>query len=327
MSHTNKIIQLSAKAFLLSIGLTLVACGGGGGSSNSIPAAAVNYTGLTDEAVIASDADAIALTQAFITANQENVGGLLTGATTTSTQQPLDSNAKNFLIKQLKQQALDSLNNKNSIATGAGAIEVGNCVGSVGGITNDGSVTETVFTNTNTEGSGKLTYNNLCRYDAVNNFYTIINGDVYYTGKGDLQAGIIDSIVLNLPSLTVYFQDITTGYDFTETISEYISFTFTYNGDGSLNTLTLRIYSDIDVAGTVYRFEAIVVSGSSSSATIKFYHPTLGSITYVDSFIYSCIGDAYMPSGGSFQIITSTPTTYTITPTGACDNTYTVTSI
>ncbi len=54
MSHTNKTIQLSAKAFLLSIGLTLAACGGGGGDS-AYPN--IQYTGTITQATI-TDANA-----------------------------------------------------------------------------------------------------------------------------------------------------------------------------------------------------------------------------------------------------------------------------
>ena len=322
MSHTNKTVRLSAKMFLLSIGLTLVACGGGGGGGNNIPPAAVKYTGPTSEASVTA-ATAEEITKAYIEANQENVGGLATGATTSQDQSPLDKRSKNILIEQLKQQVISSLNNKSSIVSGVGVVASGNCtINNVDGITNDGSITGTTYTDTNTEGSGKLSFNSVCLFDATENTYAILNGDIYYSARGNLQAGITDSIILNIPRLTVFFKDITTGNSFSETISEYISFIYEYDTNGNLIKLTLTMYSDIDVAGTVYRFEVIVVSGSLPSTTVKFYHPTYGSVTFVDALTNSgACGN--LPDGGDFLILTST-NTYTITPSGTCDNNYTV---
>lgn len=321
MSHSNKSIQIIAKSFLLSLGLTLVACGGGGSST---PAAVVGYTGNTSQATI-DLAQAEDISNAFFSSNQKNVGGVVAVANIRSTQ-TLDSNSKNTLIEKLKQDALASININSSLVSGAtsSATVNGNCAAN--GITSvgDGSSATATTSFSNSEINSTITYNNLCIYEAATGAYLVLNGiiDASIIGTNLLSqsnptTAVINQIIFSAQNLSVKYTDASDN-TFTVTMTEKYIFSLTYNQDGSLATIDITRYTDFDFNGKVYRFEVEITNNITK---LKFYHPTYGWVEYVSTLTNGC-GDG--SADGGTLVITGVNASYTVTPSGSCDGTYTV---
>lgn len=322
MSYTNKTIRLLAKSFLLSIGLTLVACGGGGGNSGGgIPSATVSYSGNTNQADI-DETSAQDIANTYMAANQENLGGMITGVQVTTPQNTFTEAQKKSLIDKLKQHALATVNQDLAV-TGIGAILTGDCAYYDANLSN-GSVTSSILSQSPTKVVTKISYNNVCLYnfDLNNPSYLKLTGDVYSTVTGDLQAGIINTLDLYIPTLTGNFVDVSTGDTYVEIFSEQITFIFEdYDVNGFPTKITIIDKSDINSTGTVYRFEVETVTINNITITkLKFYHPAHGWIEYIDNLTYGTCGD--LPDGGTLTIIGANATAV-IEPTGDC-STYTV---
>ena len=159
MSYSYKYYQITTKSLLLSLVLSLVACGGGGGSSDSSSdAQVVSYSGNTSQATVDST-QAEEIAKSLINSNQKNVGGVVAGANISSTP-TLSSNSKNTVVEQIKQDAIASLNNGNGLVSGisGSATRIGNC--SANGITstNDGASAALITNFTDTEIKSTITY-------------------------------------------------------------------------------------------------------------------------------------------------------------------------
>ena len=137
MSHTNKTIQLSAKAFLLSIGLTLAACGGGGGDS-AYPN--IQYTGTITQATItdanASDFPVVMLEGSSSSSDANSFGVAIDSNATQSAQHTA---MLNILAEQIKNNVLNrQQNSDNNLVSAAAQTTAGTCP------TNPGSMTFTI---------------------------------------------------------------------------------------------------------------------------------------------------------------------------------------
>ena len=329
MFITNNTIRHSAKYFLLSLGLTLVACGGGGGGSSD--SASVSYSGNTSPATIDDATQAEEIATALFQSSEKNVGGEIASAATISSNQTLDDSSKNTLVEKLKQDALSSLsyaqNNNQVLAASGQALQSGDCVAN--GVTevSDGSATTSLTSFSSTSLKSKTTYSNLCVYKAETGAYLILNGSVDITISGaNLLASdgaVINEISMNVPSLSVKHTS-ATGASFTITISESYLFAFTYDDAGNITRTDFSNYTNISSGELVYRFETtvVLVTGGSTTVTFKFYHPTHGVVEYILSgMTFNC--DDGSADAGTLTIIGVTKT-YIISPTGACDGTYTV---
>ena len=304
MSHKNKYIQLLAKSFLLSIGLTLAACGGGGGGGgdDGIPNATVKYSGNTQPATV-DVTTAENIVNAFVTASQENLGGMITGAQITTVQNTFTETQKKLLIEKLKQHALSNVN-QNLVVTGIGAFLTGDCAFYDANLSN-GTVTSSILSQSPSKVVVKISYNNVCLYNNLNPnnpSYLQLTGDVYSTTTGNLQAGIINTLDLYIPTLTGKFVDISTSQTYVEVFSEQITFIYEDYVNGLPSKITIIDKSDIDSTGTVYRFEVETITINNSTITkLKFYHPDYGWVGYIDNLTYGSCGS--LPDGGSITII------------------------
>ena len=322
MLHTNKSIPLIAKSFLLSLGLTLVACGGGGSST---PASVVSYSGNTEQATI-DLTQAEEISGAFFSSSQKNVGGIVAGANISSAQ-TLDSNSKNTLIEKLKQDALASININSSLVSGAtaSATVTGNCVANgITSVSDDGSSATVTANFNNSEINSTITYNNLCIYEASTGAHLVLNGVINASiigtnllDQNNPSSAVINQIIFSAQNLSVKYTDASDN-SFTVTMTEKYVFSLTYNQDGTLNRIDVTSYTDFDFNGEVYRFEIEVMNNITK---LKFYHPSHGWVEYVSTLTNGC-NDGY-PDGGTL-VITGANASYTVTPSGSCDGTYTV---
>ena len=165
-----------------------------------------------------------------------------------------------------------------------------------------------------------------------------MNGDVYASVSGNLQTGIIDSIKLTIPGLSTKYVDLSVQPNQTLniTLSQNIIFLLgnyvdlVVNGEVFLDNngnaikvptdITVIDYTDVESAGTIYRFETIDIIENNIfiSSKDRFYHPTVGRIEYVDTLGYSGVC-GNLPDSGTL-IISTTSTQYTVTPVYATTN-------
>lgn len=328
MPHTNKSIRLSAKLILLSFGLTLAACGGGGSGSDD---SAVSYSGNTSQANI-DETQAEEIAKAFVNTNQtnEDVGGIVDGVNITSNQ-TLDDTSKIFIIEKIKDFALASKNQNTNLPSGVtgSMVLIGDC--SAYGVTSvsDGTATGTIINQSNTYVKTQVTFSNLCIYEVTTNSYAILNGVVNSSIEGsnlldtnNPSTAVIDRITLSVPNLSVRYTD-SSENSLTITISESYDFRFTYDASNNLTQTTFLMYTDFKSYGLVYRYAIeIVDTTGGSTTTLRFYHPSHGYIEYISTLTFACSNGS---ADGGTLIIAGTNATYTITPSGACDNSFTVT--
>ena len=335
MVYINKYLQFLAKAFLLSLASALVACGGGGGGgspSSNIPASTNTYAGATTQATI-DNASAKELNTSYIAANNNNFSGVATGISTTSVQNNIPLDIKYKVFEKLKQDAINvtTLSLNTTIITAVSALTGGNCAALAPSELNlsNGTLSQTILTQSFSEIVIKFTYNNLCRYNTINSSYTILSGDIFSTVSGDLQAGIINTLEFIIPGLSINYVDLSTvpSQSFTSVLSQKLVTKLENYVGGFPTKITFTDFTDVDSSGTVYRFENIMITENNitDGIEVRFYHPTIGWIKYEDTLAYNsstCANGA--PTGGSFKILSST--TYLITPNGDCLN-YTVTTL
>lgn len=309
-------------SFLTALSLTLLACGGGdnpddGNSAGGTPSATVNYTGNNNQANI-DETIALDIANAYVTASQENLGGMITGVQITTPQNTFTEAQKKSLIEKLKQHAFATATQDLAV-TGIAAFLTGDCAFYDDNLSN-GTVTSSILSQSTSKIVVKISYNNVCLYnnlDPNNPSYLQLTGDVYSTTTGDLQAGIINTLDLYIPTLTGKFVDISTSQTYVEVFSEQITFIYEDYIDGFPTKITIIDKSDIDSTGTVYRFEVETVTINNSTITkIKFYHPDYGWIEYIDNLTYGTCGD--LPDGGTLTIIGANATATIIPTVGVC---------
>ena len=334
MSRKNKTIQLSAKAFLLSMGLTLVACGGGGSPGGGGGQQPVSYSGNTNQATI-NPTNSEEINDSYINSKELDIGVI----GITSTNLKLSENSKNLLIERLKQDVLSSVNNSNSnttqlatsITTPSLTSGTGDC--SLYGVTEvaDGTSALTINSQSDTTFNLQIRYSNYCVYDTSNSSYLVINGLITANVTGSNLLGsdtsapvIINSISMSLSNISVKYTDSTET--FSATISQQYNFTFFYDASNNLTQTNFSIYTDVSYNELVYRFEieAQQTTGGGILEIYRFYHPTYGYVKYESTLGFGCPDGS--PNNGTL-VITGTNTSYSIEPSGLCDGVYTITEI
>lgn len=334
MNIRNPLKNTFGISFLTALSLTLLACGGGGSPSNGIPASTVTYTGTNTQATV-DNTNSEELTTSYIAANKNNYAGVATSVSITNSQNNIPSEVKYSLFEKLKQDAITAAStlNQNSTVAAVTALTGGNCASLAPSELNlsNGTLSQSILSQTANEVVVKISYNNLCQYNSINSSYTILNGDIYSTVSGNFQTGIIDSLKFIIPGLSVTYVDLSTtpSQSFTSVLSQKLITTLeNYDADGFPTKITFIDYTDVDSNGTVYRFENITVTDNNvvGGTEVRFYNPTFGWIVYEDNLVYNnstCING--IPVGGDFRIITST-TTYVVSPNSDC-TTFTVTTL
>lgn len=321
MSHSNKYIQLLAKSFLLSIGLTLAACGGGGDGGSAYPS--IIYSGKTSQATVNSSNAAdfpITFLEGSASANSANKASSTSSpdspsdpsspsGVSTSEANPYavatDINASqdaqhiamlNIVTEQIKNNILNHANNStNSIASGVTQNHPGNCPTNPGSYTDDYNVTLTGF-------SGSSTFDYFCVGDST--FNLTMYGKVSYSGTYKTP-GVLDTYSLNVEYLKLTITADTESFseEFTGAID------VTYDGLGNLpsNVTNMTVSTTFKANGLTYKIVNLNIDTSSNLLSIsgKFYHPTHGfvEITTPTGKEFSLIsGDPDKYCGGSLQI-------------------------
>lgn len=329
MSHTNKFIQLSAKVFFLSVGLTLVACGGSGGGS-AYPN--IQYTGATNQATVdetnAADFPVTMLEGSTSSSSTNPYAAAIDGNATQSAQHTA---MLNILAKQLKNNIADQQNNSSGNQVSAFTETVpGTCP------TNPGSLTFT-DNSTATNLNGSFTYNNLCEGDLGTSGVEItLHGKMNYSGTYFLD--IFDNPIFDSMTITIEYLKLTVTTN-TETFSEEFSGSMAMTFDGSIaNNITgLTVTSNFQANGLTYKIEnlAIDTSGGILNISGRFYHPTHGyvDVTTTRDFILFdtnpdkyCDGELQLEGNGGVVDFTASPDcsqySVTFTPTGSGTPTY-----
>lgn len=316
MSQTNQIKWLSAKVFLLSIGLTLAACGGGGGGGSAYPN--IQYTGAATEATI-TDANA-----------SDFPVVMLEGSSSSSSSNPfaaaIDSNATqsaqhtamlNILAEQIKNDILNQQNTPdNNLVSAATQTTAGTCQ------TNPGSVT---FTDNSTQSSlnGSFTYDNYCVGDINFGGEIILHGRMNYSGTLFISGNqpIFQSMTISVEYLKLTVR--TNAETFSEEFSG--SMTITFDGTISNNVAGLTVTTNFQANGLTYKIENLVIDTSSGlNISGRFYHPTHGYVDVTTTTNFTLIStnpDKYC--GGILQLTGSGGDVIDFTADGSC-TTYTV---
>lgn len=280
MSHTNKFIQLFAKVFFLSVGLTLVACGSSGGGS-AYPN--IQYTGATTQAII-TDANA-----------SDFPIVMLEGSSSSSSSNPfgaaIDNNARqsaqhiamlNILAEQIKNNIFNQQNNSdNNLASAATETTAGTCP------TNPGSVTIT-DNSTQTNLNGSFTFNNYCEGDINFGGEIILHGRMNYSGTLFFSGNdpIFQSMTISIEYLKL------TVRTNTETYSEEFSgsMTVTFDGTASNNILDLTVTTNFQANGLTYKIENLEIDTSSGlNIRGRFYHPIHGYVDVVTTTNFNLV--------------------------------------
>ena len=328
MSCTNKFIRLSAKTLLLSIGLTLVACGGGGDPTNvgdsSPNLTGIVYTGAITQATItdanASDFPVVMLEGSSSSSNANPFGAVIDSNTTQSAQHTA---MLNILVEQIKNDILNQQQNSdNSLVSAASLSTPGTCP------KNPGSTTIT-DNSTSTNLSGSFTYDNYCVGDIAFGNEIVLHGRINYSGSLFLSGNdpIFQSMTISIEYLKM------TVRTSTETFSEEFSGSMTLTFDGTIsNGITgLTVTTNFQANSLTYKIENLVIDTSSGlNISGRFYHPTHGyvDVTTTTNFnlVFGSNPEKYC--GGSLQLTGSggvigftadnSCTTYTVcvTPNG-----------
>lgn len=308
MSHTNKTIQLSAKAFLLSIGLTLVACGGGEGDS-AYPN--IQYTGLITQATI-TDANAsdfpVAMLEGSTSSSDANPFSVaLDNGNTQSTQHAA---ILNILAEQIKNDILAQQNNTGgNIVTAATQSTNGTCD------PNPGSLTIT-DNSTSTNLSGSFTYDNYCisSLGSSSSDDITLHGKINYSGTLFLSG---NQPVFQSMTISVEYLKFTVGSS-----SEEFSGSMTVTFDGStFNRITsLTVTTNFQANGLTYKIENLVINASSVlNINGRFFHPTYGYVDVITTSNFIKVGvnpDKYC--GGALRLTGSNGDVIDFTADNSC---------
>ena len=317
MSLIKNIHRISAKTLLLSIGLTLIACGGGGGGGGSDDTSSsptgITYTGKTTEAEI-DDSN----TQSFSTAtldgsqsSQNNVDNLpIASVTTNENQQHKQYAMMTNLVDVIKDEA-----NKNStnpeLMTGAvtngTTVTAGNC---------GGSLTMTA-TSTATSANATMTFNSYC---------TEISGTTTtLAGSLSVVIGITDSVIrtmnISIPQLSISIAGSSPAY--TNEFSGSINVAF--DADQQIESMDVSVNFVED--GKVYKISNLIYTTSGLGVSISgtIYHPDHGYVTFITTEPFAISNEQLC--GGTLQITGSNSSNVSITANNDCSGyTYTGTS-
>ena len=309
MSRKNKTIQLLTKAFLLSTGLALVACGGGD-SGSSYPN--ISYAGATNEATVtetnAKDFPVAALegSSSSYEANPfSSLGGsgsstptapsaaIIDGGTTGNAQHTamlniLAEQIKDTILKQQQSTGIDS----NIVSAVTYPPQPGTCSPNPGSLTIDDNSTQTNL-------NASYTYDNFCV--DFSGFEVVQHGRVNVRGSFSS-----DPLILNSISISIEYMKMTVSNG-TETYSEEFSgsMTMTFDETTNNNLTNFTISTNFQANGLTYKIENLIVDNSAGTFSVsgRFYHPLHGyvDITTSDPFnLVSVNPDKYC--SGSLQL-------------------------
>lgn len=328
MSQNNNSTQKSAKALLLSIGLTitLISCGGGGGGGSAYPS--IQYAGVNTPATI-TDANASDFPVAMLegSTSSSDANPLAIASDSSSTPSAQHAAMLNILAEQIKNDILNQQNNSdNNIVSAATQTSVGTCP------TNPGSLTFT-DNSTQTNLNGSYTYNNFCVGDISNiNIGTeiVLHGKMSYSGTLFLSGNLP---VFQSMTISIEYLKFTVRTTSTETVSEEFSgsMTLTFDNTTSNGITGLTVTTNFEANGLTYKIENLNIDTANGlNVNARFYHPTHGyvDVTTIKNFnLVSSNPDKYCGgilqlTGGSGDVIDFTAdnscTTYTVcvTPNG-----------
>lgn len=291
MSQSNKVIQLTAKSFLLSLGLTLVACGGGGGDASSTYPS-ISYSGNTSEATVTVDnADEFPVTflEGSASASEANPISIATDENTSQDAQHIAM--LNIVTEQIKNNIMLSHTNNSSdnIASGVTQTYYGTCPTNPGSYTDDYNATITGFT-------GTSTFDYFCVGDST--FNLTMYGKVSYSATYNTTTpGVFDTFSFNFEYLKLTIN--TNTESFSEEFSGAIA--VTYDGDGNLpsNVTNMTVSTTFKANGLTYKIVDLQIDTASGLAINgTFYHPDHGYV------------DISTPAGNEFTLIYGDPDKY-----------------
>jgi hypothetical protein len=296
MLITNNTIRHSAKYFLLSLGLTLVACGGGGGGS-SYPS--IQYTGETNQATVdETNADEFPVTilEGSTSSSQSNPYAVVTNGDSTKSAQ--HTAMLNILTEQIKNDILNNTNKSdNSVVSAATQTANGTCP------INPGSLTVT-DNSTQSSLNASFTYDNLCIGDFnATGLEVSLHGKIDITGSIDANAQIIYNFTMSIPYMKMTVRS--TRGTFSEEFSGSIAVTF----DGTTNNLVtgMTMSTNFQSNGLTFKIENLVVdtSGGTFAISGRFYHPLYGyvDVTTTEPFdLYTTTNSPDRYCSGTMQI-------------------------
>lgn len=303
MSCTNKIIRLSTKTFLLSLGLTLVACGGGGGGSSPT---GIVYTGSTDPADVDNTN-----TQTYSAAimdgsqdSQENLNNF--GITAITTDGGVNQNKQHAMLSAFVQQVKTDIENNNfggtNLISGATQTITGDCLGKEGTITISSAQTSTSVT-------VSMTYSSYCTEFVGTT--TTISGSL--TAVVALSGSSITSMNITIPHIVMTTANGTTTY--TNEFSGSIAVAFTAGGE--LENMTISV--NFTENGKVYKITSMSYATSNSNITISgtIYHPDYGYVTFTATEPFALYNDQLC--GGTLTV-TGVNSNFTITADATCES-------
>lgn len=276
MSLKNKYHQLSAKSFLLSLGLTLVACGGGNGDGTGYPD--ISYGGVTTQATVtpsnAADFPVTMLEGSTSSAEATPYAAMVDGGTTQSSQHAA---MLYIFTEQVKNNIIAQKNNtdNNIVSAATQPPQAGTCA-------NPGSYTVT-DNSTGNNINASITYDNYC----VGNFDGTTGLDMTLYGRISFSGSLTQTTPLILQTITMSIEYMKlTVVTAAGTSSEEFSGSLTMTFDGTTNNVVtdMTISTSFQANGLTYKVEGldIVVDTTVTPNTLnisgRFYHPTHGYV-------------------------------------------------
>lgn len=293
MSQKNNSIQKLAKILLAGLTITLISCGGGGGSGSAYPS--IQYTGVNTQATVtetnASDFP-VAMLEGSTSSSDANPFGI--AIETNNTKDIQHTAMLNIVAEQIKSDILSQQNNSDTnLVSAATQTSAGTCS------PNPGSITVT-DNSTTTNLSGSFTYNAYC----VGFFGTEIelHGKVSYSGSLLLDGN--DPIFQSMTITVEYLKyTVRTG---TETQSEEFSGSMTLTFDGTISNglASLSVTTNFEAGGLTYKIVNLNIDTSSGlNISGDFYHPTHGYVEVTTTTNFNLVGtnpDEYC--GGTLRL-------------------------
>lgn len=291
MKNLKNYSQIFTKSLILSLGLTLVACGGGGsGSGGNSQYPSIQYSGNTNQATV-TEGNSKDFPVTMLEGSSASASANPYGAVTSEASLDVQHGAMiNLLAEQIKENILKPKNTA-SIASGATSTITGNCSGNQGTLIEVSNTSGTVI-------SGSLTYNNFCTTSAGYDFtlHGKINITVNYNGSTDANSVIIYNVAVNVEYLKM------TVTSASGTFSEEFSGSMAITFDGTVNNTisNITVSTQFQANGFVYKVENLVVNkaGGTLSISGRFYHPVHGYV------------DVTTPAGKEFNLISTEPDKY-----------------
>ena len=321
MTQIHKTIRLSAKTFLLSMGLTLVACGGGGGGG-ATPSAGLPYTGSTSAAIIDdTNTQAIAAGVMDGSSGASDSVAIVPLAGVVSTASNSTSSKKYLMLSMLVNQVKSTVESNPVNNT-----EIVSAISAPPMITSDcpspndtGSMSFTA-NGSSTNVSMSMNFNNYCTISGTESVTTNGSISAMIIGSGlDTNTPSILSMNITVPIITTTYVD-SANNSITTSFAGTMNATFSENGDLASMSVSVNFAEN----GVVFKMEGFTytatVTGIAIAGTI--YHPTLGYVTFETDTNNRFVDYLGQLCGGTLIITGAAPSTVTITSDSTC-STYT----